>query len=78
MASVKRQHQESVEEASSLEKRVKNMCRNAQSEQDTMSGELKRRDDAIEKLKIQQTALQLTITKQEEKVGYLVHAVYVA
>lgn len=66
---VKRQYQETVEENGRLEARIQALTVNAQSEHDTLAGEVKRRDEAIQRLKNQQFVLQETIGKQEEKVG---------
>lgn len=65
----KRQYQETVEENGRLEARIQALTVNAQSEHDMLAGEVKRRDEAIQRLKNQQIALQETIGKQEEKVS---------
>jgi len=64
----KRQYQDAVEESGRLEARIQTFTSNAQSEQDMLSGEVKRRDEAIQRLKQQQMILQETVSKQEEKV----------
>jgi hypothetical protein len=71
MASTRHQYQDAVEENGRLEARIQAFTFSAQSEQDLLAGEVKRREDAIVKLKNQQIQLQETIGKQEERVSLL-------
>ena len=68
----KQQFQEMVDENGRLESCIQSSTVNALSEHDLLAGEIKRRDEAIQKLKNQQTVLQETVGKQEEKVSFVV------
>jgi hypothetical protein len=69
LALSKRQYQDTVEENGRLEARIQALTVNSQSEHEMLAGEVKRRDEAIQRLKKQQIVLQETIGKQEEKVS---------
>ncbi len=65
----KKQYQDAIEENGRLEARIQAFAINAQSEQDILSGEVKRREDYIQKLKMEHMTKNETISKLEEKVS---------
>ena len=71
-AQLRHQYKETIGENGRLEARIQAFTYNAENEKDVLSMEVKRREDAIEKLKKQQIQLQDTISKQEEKVFHIV------
>lgn len=63
-------YQDAMEENGRLEARIQAFVSTAESEHGLFQGEVRRREEAIQKLKAQQQVLQETISKQEEKVPY--------
>ncbi len=64
----KRLYKDSVEENGRLEARIQAFAINAQSEQDVLSGEVKRREETIARLKMEAMNLNEVNSRCEEKV----------
>ncbi|KAK2143064.1 hypothetical protein LSH36_881g02026 [Paralvinella palmiformis] len=62
------QYREAIEENGRLEARIQAFVINAQSEQDLLSGEVKRREEAIQKLKLDNMNQKEIISKHEEQI----------
>jgi len=65
---VRRQYQEAFEENGRLEARIQAFTFSAQAEQSQLSSEIRRREDAMQKLRTQQVTLEETISRQEQQV----------
>lgn len=72
MTTTRRQYQDAVEENGRLEARIQAFTFSAQAEQTQLSNELRRREDALQKLRTQQVTLQQTVSRQEQQVNGIV------
>ncbi len=66
----KRLYKDAVEENGRLEARIQAFAINAQSEQDVLSGEVKRREETIARLKMEAMNLNEVNSRCEEKVCF--------
>jgi len=72
VTTTRRQYQDAVEENGRLEARIQAFTFSAQAEQTQLSNELRRREDALQKLRTQQVTLQQTVSRQEQQVNGIV------
>ena len=71
MTMTRRQYQDAVEENGRLEARIQAFTFSAHAEQTQLSNELRRREDALQKLHTQQVTLQQTIGRQQQQVHFI-------
>ena len=68
LSSARKQYSDAVEESGRQEARLLAVLDNAQSEQEMFTGEIKRRDETIQKLKSEFVLAKDTLRQQEETV----------
>ena len=68
LLSARKQYSDAVEESGRQEARLLAVLDNAQSEQEMFTGEIKRRDETIQKLKSEFVLAKDTLRQQEETV----------
>jgi len=67
-------YDDAIEENGRLTSQIESFLLNSQSEQDVLCGEVKRREEAIQRQKSQQVKLLDVINKQEERVSQVLCA----